>query len=234
MQGILDVDGALSASSLRDFEEALFCSSTQKDLTSPSHCGPFTQGSDRSSLPALQMPLPLAWSLGERAAPAKDWDGYWERNEPLRDADEVAVPVLCVHSRDDPLLLSADALPLPLFQSNPYFMLALTDRGGHCGFTLDGQRDQREGESDNWSHMVVLDFFKAVADFLRGETRGEALSGGAAQPRGWAGRVASLRRRRATMMRRTRSEHSRAEIEEEEEEEREEEEEFTWKRSYTR
>lgn len=226
LQGILDVDAALCTSSLRDFEEVLFCRSTQKDLAPPSHCRSSTQGSNRFSPPAL------AWALGERAEPAKDWHDYWERNEPLRDADEVAVPVLCIRSQDDPLLPPAGILPLPLFQSNPYFLLALTDRGGHCGFTLDGQADRTKEESDNWSHVVVLEFFKAVADFLRGEPRGETLSGGAAQQRGWAGKVASLRRRRTTVTRRTRPEHSRAEVEEEEE--AVEEEEFTWKRSYTR
>lgn len=222
MQGILDVDAALRTSSLRDFEEAFFCSSTQKNLPPPSCRRSSTQGSS---------PPALAWALGERAEPSKDWDSYWERNEPLRDADEVAVPVLCIRSRDDPLLPSANALPLPLFQSNPYFLLALTDKGGHCGFTLDEQTDLMEEESDNWSHVVVLEFFKAVADFLREERRGEVLSGGAAQQRGWVGKAAQLHRRKATMTRRTRPEHSRVEVEEEEEAV---EEEFTWKRSYTR
>lgn len=229
MQGILDVDAALRTSSRRDFEEALFCSSTLKNLAPPSRCRPSTQGSDRSCPPAPS----LAWALGERAEPAKDWDGYWERNEPLRDADEVAVPVLCIRSRDDPLLPSAGALPLPLFQSNPYFLLALTDRGGHCGFTLDEQTDRMEEESDNWSHSVVLEFFKAVAEFLRAEPRGEVLSGGATHQRGWAGKAGSLHRSRAAVARRTRPEHSRAGMEEEEEAAQEEEE-FTWKRSYTR
>uniref|UniRef100_A0A3B5AJ33 Abhydrolase domain-containing protein 15-like n=1 Tax=Stegastes partitus TaxID=144197 RepID=A0A3B5AJ33_9TELE len=92
-RGVLDVDRALSCSSLKDFEETLFCPS--------------------------------------------DWESYWERNEPLRDADEVAVPVLCICSSDDPLLPPTSTLPLPLFLSNPYFLLVLTDRGGHCGFTLE-------------------------------------------------------------------------------------------------
>lgn len=223
----MDVDAALHSSSLRDLEEALFCCSTRKNLAPPSRCRTSTQGSNRFSPPAL------AWALGERAKPAMDWDDYWERNEPLRDADEVAVPVLCIRSRDDPLLPSAGLLPLPLFQSNPYFLLALTDRGGHCGFTLDGQTDWTKEDSDNWSHVVVLEFFKAVADFLRVEPREEAPSGGVAQQRGWAGKAASLHRRRTTVTRRRRRpEYSRAEMEEEEE--AVEEEEFIWKRSYTR
>uniref|UniRef100_A0A3B3YLJ3 Serine aminopeptidase S33 domain-containing protein n=1 Tax=Poecilia mexicana TaxID=48701 RepID=A0A3B3YLJ3_9TELE len=118
LRGILDVDRALRSSSLRDFEEALFCSPTEK--VSPS--------TERNP-------------------------SYWGRNEPLRDADEVAVPVLCICSSDDPLLPPASTLPVSLFQSNPYFLLALTDRGGHCGFALDAGQQTDEGRTSQKSKM---------------------------------------------------------------------------------
>uniref|UniRef100_A0A8C7YD01 Abhydrolase domain containing 15 n=1 Tax=Oryzias sinensis TaxID=183150 RepID=A0A8C7YD01_9TELE len=165
LKGILDVDRALSSSSLREFEEALFCTS--------------------------------------------DWEGYWGRNEPLRDADEVAVPVLCICSRDDPILPPASTLPLPLFLSNPYFLLVLTDRGGHCGFTLERQEDEKR-----WSHILALEYFRVVADFLKYEESDEtrwrrSLEGSQ-----------SVQRRTETMS----SEHSGVDDPEN----------FTWKRSYTR
>uniref|UniRef100_A0A3P8TNU1 Abhydrolase domain containing 15 n=1 Tax=Amphiprion percula TaxID=161767 RepID=A0A3P8TNU1_AMPPE len=175
--GVLDVDRALRCSSLRDFEETLFCSS--------------------------------------------DWESYWERNEPLRDADEVAVPVLCICSSDDPLLPPASTLPLQLFLSNPYFHLVLTDRGGHCGFTLE---EEREG---NWSHIVVLEYFRVVADFLRGEQRDGVLEENSPTGRrSWIRNVVPQRRRRVTMTRRTRTQNPEYVDPEEGE--------FTWKRSYTR
>ncbi|XP_023665845.2 protein ABHD15 [Paramormyrops kingsleyae] len=96
----------------------------------------------------------------------EDWEVYWDRNEPLRDADEVAVPVLCLRSHDDPLLPPVAALPTALFRSSPYFLLALTATGGHCGFQLPGT----EGGSDTWwSHEMVLDYFAIVAEFLGAE-----------------------------------------------------------------
>ncbi|KAM8835809.1 protein ABHD15 [Synchiropus picturatus] len=167
---LLDVDRALGCSSLKDLEEAVFCSAS---------------GS------------------------GGDWASYWQRNEPLRDADEVAVPVLCICSHDDPLLPSSSTLPLPLFQRNPFFFLALTDTGGHCGFTCSGQER-------SWSHAAALEFFKAVADFMNVEDAGEVA----------VGRVGS--RRRPSVLRRSRPLRPGLSMV------RSEEAPFTWKRSYTR
>lgn len=136
------MDRALSSSSLRDFEEVLFCSSAstrQRDLMPPMRS---------ESDPTQGLAPSVAWVLGERAYPAKDWDSYWERNEPLRDADEVAVPVLCICSQDDPLLAPASTLPLPLFQSNPYFLLALTDKRGALWICFGGT--ERGGGKQGW------------------------------------------------------------------------------------
>uniref|UniRef100_A0A3Q2ZXJ6 Abhydrolase domain containing 15a n=1 Tax=Kryptolebias marmoratus TaxID=37003 RepID=A0A3Q2ZXJ6_KRYMA len=105
------------------------------------------------------------------------WDSYWERNEPLRDVDEVAIPVLSVCSRDDPVRGDAQStIPLELFETNPHFFLLLTDRGGHCGFSAH--------DDTNWSHKVVLEFFRATTDFFNAEERAKQL---AARRRGLGG-----------------------------------------------
>lgn len=168
------------------------------------------------------------WTLGERSY-SHNWDRYWERNEPLRDADEVAIPVLCICSRDDPLLPPASSLPLPLFQSNPYFFLLLTDRGGHCGFTVEGQEEVQE---DNWSHTVTLEYFRAVADFLKDEERDVAHCGDPLGEHSQTGQRNGIsippRRRTPLMMRKQR--RQAAEQSSEDGKERN----FTWRRSYTR
>uniref|UniRef100_A0A8C1UW20 Abhydrolase domain containing 15 n=1 Tax=Cyprinus carpio TaxID=7962 RepID=A0A8C1UW20_CYPCA len=86
-----------------------------------------------------------------------DWPSYWERNEPLRDANEVAVPVLCLCSKGDPLLPPLSTVLEALFHNSPYFMLAVTEQGGHCGFMH--------------SHSVVLEYFRVVASFFRVEEK---------------------------------------------------------------
>ncbi|CAG5872912.1 unnamed protein product [Menidia menidia] len=242
LRGVLNVDGALSSSSLRDFEETLFCSSAQlKQGVSTSPGSSLNSGS-----PSGRGPDPsVVWALGERAYPATDWDGYWGRNEPLRDADEVAVPVLCIRSRDDPLLPPASTLPLPLFRSNPYFLLLLTNRGGHCGFTLDGRgetdqgtrwdEDEEEEEGGHiWSHITVLEYFRVLADFLKEggrdgvSWRGPTELHGQSGQKTWTSTLAPARRRRATLMRRMRAQETENSTDESEAAG------FTWKRSYTR
>lgn len=214
----MDVERLLSCSSQRDLEAAMFCSERGGQ--------PGGSRGDRGRAGRTDE--------GEAAA----WGEYWERNEPLRDADEVAVPVLCIRSRDDPLLPPASALPAQLFRDSPYFLLALTARGGHCGFTA------RDGPAAPcWSHRALLEFFRVAAEFLRAEER-RAWPRGAgpgAGPRG-AGRRSTVmaRRRRATLLRRERSVRFTVGPEvpgggaSSEEEEEEDDDVFTWRRSHTR
>lgn len=231
------MDRALSCLSLKEFEETLFCSSDHLQQGA----SPSPEGFLNPRSPSLRgLAPPVAWALGERAYPARDWESYWGRNEPLRDADEVAVPVLCICSRDDPLLPPASTLPLSLFLSNPYFLLVLTETGGHCGFTMEGTEQADEGtinEEDDeavWSHIAVLEYFKVVADFLKdGERVGVSCRGpfdnSNSGQRSRTNTMSLPRRRRANMMRRSRPQTCEQSCMDDREGGN-----FTWKRSYTR
>lgn len=133
--------------------------------------------------------------------PGSSWDAYWEHNEPLRDVDEVAVPVLSICACDDPVRGDAQAtVPLELFETNPHFFLLLTSRGGHCGFSTqwEGGAVRAFGVASppalpntglgnhgtNWSHKALLDFFRATTDFFAAEDRAKQL---AARRRGLGG-----------------------------------------------
>lgn len=81
----------------------------------------------------------------------------WEVDNPVRDVDDIAVPLLCVNSLDDPTSSPAD-IPMELFSCYPNFLLAVTDRGGHCGFFEDFP-------PKSWANTVCLDYIEAVIEF---------------------------------------------------------------------
>ncbi|XP_072248643.1 protein ABHD15 [Leuresthes tenuis] len=174
----MQADVLFSSCSLRSVEEALFCQTGRVGCTQAA-----TTGTNSSSNASTV------------------WDAYWERNEPLRDVDEVAIPVLSVCAKDDPIRGDAQTtLPLELFETNPHFFLLLTDHGGHCGFSTQSERratgasgafgsvaapNSAVGSNDtNWSHIVLLEFFRATTDFFNAEERAKQL---AAKRRGLGG-----------------------------------------------
>ncbi|XP_008826941.2 protein ABHD15 isoform X2 [Nannospalax galili] len=137
------------------------------------------------------------------------WDTYWDLNDPLRDVDEAAVPVLCICSADDPVSGPPDrSLPAELFQSNPYFFLLLSRHGGHCGFL-------RQEPLPAWSHEVILESFKALTEFFRMEERMKGLSRRRTSFLGGRRRWGALQKREVSPSCNM-------------------EETFSWKRSYTR
>ncbi|XP_061575269.1 protein ABHD15 [Cololabis saira] len=176
----LHTDVLFSSCSLRGVEEALFCQT--------GHMG---------STPAA----PTGTSSSSNNSGA--WDAYWERNEPLRDVDEVAIPVLSVCAKDDPVRGDTQStIPLELFETNPHFFLLLTDHGGHCGFSTQSEstagasgavssvaasNSVTQSRAANWSHRVVLEFFRATTDFFSAEERAKQI---AARRRGLGGGAA--------------------------------------------
>ncbi|KAK7143795.1 hypothetical protein R3I93_014832 [Phoxinus phoxinus] len=215
---VMDVAKILHSSSLQDIEELMFCATKQSDHRMSDSIDHVVKDRSRSST-------------------KPDWASYWERNEPLRDADEVAVPVLCLCSRDDPLLPPLSTVPKALFHNSPYFLLAITEQGSHCGFL----HEDGHGGTTSWSHFVVLEYFRVVADFFRVEEKkgfkDDVAHRGSQGLRHSASAVLS-RRRRSTLLRKERpilgsrrrqisTPSDRFTFEEEQVD-------FTWNRSYTR
>ncbi|XP_056140019.1 protein ABHD15 [Lampris incognitus] len=181
MSESIQTDALFSSCSLRGLEEALFCHTAQKGPTMVASAG------------------------GSTISSSGNWDTYWERNEPLRDVDEVAIPVLSVCAQDDPIRGSPHStLPLELFETNPHFFLLLTSRGGHCSFatwasggsTVSTAGSVGDADSPScvsggtgspeigWSHRALLEFFRATTDFFAAEERVKQL---AARRRGLGG-----------------------------------------------
>ncbi|XP_074640270.1 protein ABHD15-like [Tubulanus polymorphus] len=91
---------------------------------------------------------------------------YWENNNPLRDADDISTPLLCINSSDDPIS-SEKNIAYDLFSVYPNLILALTDTGGHCGFM-----DKLAGAS--WADELSLDYFSAMSKFSKIENKRKA------------------------------------------------------------
>lgn len=214
----MDVAKILHCNSLRDMEELMFCATKKPDhrmSDSMDHVG-----KDSS-----------------RLSTKPDWASYWERNEPLRDADEVAVPVLCLCSRDDPLLPPLSTVPEALFHNSPYFMLAITKQGGHCGFI----HEDEHGSTTSWSNFVVLEYFRVVADFFGVEEKKgfkDDIAHRVSQGLRHSASAVLSRRRRSTLLRKERpilgSRRRQISTPSDTFTLEEEQVDFTWNRSYTR
>ena len=87
----------------------------------------------------------------------KDLDEYWNHNDPFHIFGKISTPTLITRSKDDPLFVHTTGIPVEVFKANPNTILALTERGGHCGFW--------EGVwPESWSSKVALDYIEAVLE----------------------------------------------------------------------
>jgi abhydrolase domain-containing protein 15 len=86
-----------------------------------------------------------------------DIHAYWQENDPRFAMWHVAIPMLSVTARDDPVCVQ-ELVPYNLFQDNKNIILALMEKGGHCGFI-------EEGTHENWSQRVALDFIISVLEY---------------------------------------------------------------------
>ncbi|CAG5135752.1 unnamed protein product [Candidula unifasciata] len=92
-----------------------------------------------------------------------DMEQFWEMNNPVRDVDDIEVPVLCVNSLDDPVSACSD-IPYDLFKCYPNFLLVATSKGGHCGF-LEGFPPK------SWADILCLDYIESVVEFTSKNTQ---------------------------------------------------------------
>ena len=94
-------------------------------------------------------------------------DAYYRANSSRDWYAHVDVPLLCMESRDDPIIADhLPEIPIAASRSNPNVLAIVTERGGHVGWMTD------VGES--WAPPVVMSFLEA--------TLGGAAWGGAACP----------------------------------------------------
>ncbi|XP_048753818.2 protein ABHD15-like [Ostrea edulis] len=88
---------------------------------------------------------------------SEDMDEFYERNNPLRDVDDISVPLIFVCSLDDPVYCT-NSIPHDLFKYYPNFFMLTLERGGHCGF-------REKMASVSWADKISLDYLEAILEF---------------------------------------------------------------------
>lgn len=86
------------------------------------------------------------------------FEAFWQRNDPMRDVDDIAVPVLCINSLDDPVSVQED-IPFELFQFYPNLLLVTVDKGGHCAF-------HENVRGDSWANKLAINYVECVLEFM--------------------------------------------------------------------
>lgn len=74
-----------------------------------------------------------------------------EKTDPFHFIDEIKAPVLILQSKDDPVIPVEQALAFrDSAQKNPLIKVWITERGGHCAFSVVARR---------WFYDVLLQFY---------------------------------------------------------------------------
>ena len=82
---------------------------------------------------------------------------FWEKNNPLRDVDDISIPLLFIASLDDPVYTNCN-IPYDLFKYYPNFFMVTLDSGGHCGFL-------ENISSLSWADKLMLDYMESILEF---------------------------------------------------------------------
>lgn len=83
---------------------------------------------------------------------------FWHKNDPMRDVDDIAVPVLCVNSSDDPVSVYEN-IPMELFHFYPNLQLITVEKGGHCAF-------HENVKGNSWAETLAVNYLEGVLEFV--------------------------------------------------------------------
>jgi len=89
------------------------------------------------------------------------YDDWLEQTCPLRVANDIRVPTLCVNALDDPIChrRMVETIGMKLPSSNEHCALLVTNNGSHCAhMSWNGSR------LENWGHRVALEFIEGVTE----------------------------------------------------------------------
>jgi predicted alpha/beta-fold hydrolase len=91
----------------------------------------------------------------------RDVADYYERASSLPYIKNVALPVMIIHSQDDPFIPFAPFTTEEV-TSNPNVTLLAPSNGGHCGFISA----RPEGDDRFWAEKKIVDFVRTTSEDL--------------------------------------------------------------------
>jgi len=91
----------------------------------------------------------------------RDAEDYYERASASRVVDQIAVPTLMIHAKDDPFIrLRAETRNK--IAANPNICFVETEHGGHCAFLASP-----DGYDGRWSERSMVEFFHLCENMKR-------------------------------------------------------------------
>lgn len=86
------------------------------------------------------------------------FEAFSQRFDPMRDVDDIAMPVLCINSLDDPVSIKEN-IPFDLFQYYPNLLLVTSEFGGHCAF-------YENVHGDSWAFKIAVNYAESILEFV--------------------------------------------------------------------
>ncbi|KAI9915029.1 hypothetical protein PsorP6_008410 [Peronosclerospora sorghi] len=87
-----------------------------------------------------------------------DLESYWKVNNPMRDLENLTMPILCINALDDPVC-TEEMIPYNVFQTKPNAMLLTTAEGSHCAF-FEGTFQLK-----SWCNTVAMEYLDRLQEF---------------------------------------------------------------------
>ncbi|OWZ24066.1 Serine protease, partial [Phytophthora megakarya] len=87
-----------------------------------------------------------------------DLEAYWKVNNPMRDVDNLHMPLLCINALDDPVC-TKETIPYDVFLTKPKAMLMTTGEGSHCAF-FEGNFQLK-----SWCNNAAMTYLDHLREF---------------------------------------------------------------------
>ncbi len=90
----------------------------------------------------------------------KNADDYYEKASVIKKLNNIKIPTLIIHSKDDPIVPYSSLTKAKI--KNKYIKLITTNRGGHVGFIANTTKQ----EDKFWAENRILEFFNSIKKTL--------------------------------------------------------------------